>query len=45
MAGTSIRMIEKVYGHFRNEHFVEAQERLDSDRLRRSRKAANEGEA
>ena len=38
MAGTSIRMVEKVYGHFRNEHFVEAQQRLDNDRLQRAKK-------
>ena len=35
MAGTSIRMIELVYGHFRNDHFVEAQRRLDEERGRR----------
>lgn len=28
MAGTSISMIEKTYGHFRNDHFVDAQKRL-----------------
>ncbi len=36
MAGTSIAMIERVYGHFRNEHLKEAQARLDEARkLRR----------
>jgi integrase len=28
MAGTSISMTEKTYGHFRNDHFVDAQKRL-----------------
>jgi integrase len=28
MAGTSISMIEKVYGHYRNDHFADAQKRL-----------------
>jgi integrase len=35
MAGTSIRMIETVYGHFRNEHLREAQGRPDRARERR----------
>jgi len=35
MAGTSIAMIERVYGHFRNEHLQEAQNRLDEDRRKR----------
>jgi integrase len=35
MAGTSIQMVEKVYGHFRNDHFSEAQRRLDHDRSQR----------
>jgi len=35
MAGTSIRMIETVYGHFRNEHLREAQDRLDRAREQR----------
>jgi integrase len=35
MAGTSIKMIEQTYGHFRNDHFAEAQARLDADRRRR----------
>ena len=36
MAGTSISMIERVYGHFRNEHLQEAQQRLDDERKKRS---------
>lgn len=32
MAGTSIAMIERVYGHFRNDHLKEAQARLDGAR-------------
>ena len=35
MAGTSISMIEHVYGHFRNEHLREAQNRLDQARKKR----------
>jgi integrase len=35
MAGTSISMIEHVYGHFRNEHLREAQDKLDQARTRR----------
>lgn len=35
MAGTSIAMIERVYGHFRNEHLQEAQRRLDEARRQR----------
>lgn len=35
MAGTSIAMIERVYGHFRNEHLQEAQRRLDEARQKR----------
>jgi integrase len=35
MAGTSISMIEHVYGHFRNEHLREAQNRLDEARRKR----------
>jgi len=34
MAGTSIAMIETVYGHFSNQHLQEAQERLDKARTR-----------
>jgi integrase len=37
MAGTSIAMIERVYGHFRNDHLQEAQARLD--RVRRGRRS------
>ena len=36
MAGTSVAMIERVYGHFRNEHLQEAQPRLDAQRPRRA---------
>lgn len=36
MAGTSIAMIERVYGHFRNEHVQEAQTRLDEARRKRA---------
>ena len=32
MAGTSVAMIEKVYGHFTNEHFASAQLKLDNRR-------------
>jgi hypothetical protein len=35
MAGTSISMIERVYGHFRNKHLREAQDKLDRARRRR----------
>ena len=35
MAGTSIAMIERVYGHFRNDHLQEAQARLDQSRKQR----------
>jgi integrase len=35
MAGTSISMIERVYGHFRNEHLREAQSKLDEARKKR----------
>lgn len=34
MAGTSIAMIERVYGHFSNRHLHEAQKRLDDARQR-----------
>ncbi len=37
MAGTSIAMIEKVYGHFRNQHLHDAQARLDDLRQKRGR--------
>lgn len=39
MAGTSVSMIERVYGHFRNKHLQKAQDKLDRARRRR-RKAA-----
>jgi integrase len=35
MAGTSIAMIERVYGHFSNQHLQEAQKRLDQARKKR----------
>lgn len=35
MAGTSITMIERVYGHFRNKHLREAQDKLDQARKKR----------
>lgn len=35
MAGTSIAMIEKVYGHYRNDHFADAQKKLMSARSAR----------
>ena len=34
MAGTSVKMIETVYGHFRTQSFVEAQARLDAARVK-----------
>ncbi len=37
MADTSIAMIERVYGHFRNQHLHDAQSRLDELRRRRGR--------
>jgi integrase len=37
MAGTSISMIERVYGHFRNQHLHDAQARLDELRRQRGR--------
>ncbi len=37
MAGTSIAMIERVYGHFRNKHLHDAQARLDELRRQRGR--------
>lgn len=37
MAGTSIAMIERVYGHFRNQHLHDAQARLDELRRQRGR--------
>jgi integrase len=35
MAGTSVAMIERVYGHFRNESYQEAQARLDREWAKR----------
>ena len=35
MAGTSVAMIERVYGHFRNQSYQEAQARLDRERATR----------
>jgi hypothetical protein len=32
MAGTSVAMRERVYGHFRNQSYQDAQARLDRDR-------------
>jgi integrase len=37
MAGTSIAIIERVYGHFRNQHLQDAQARLDELRRQRGR--------
>jgi integrase len=37
MAGTSIAMIERVYGHFRNQHLHDAQARLDELRRKHGR--------
>jgi site-specific recombinase XerD len=34
MAGTSIAMIERVYGHFSNQHLHEAQKKLDESRAK-----------
>ena len=42
MAGTSVAMIERVYGHFRKDHLVQAQRRLDDSRRERRKKAANQ---
>jgi hypothetical protein len=35
MAGTSVAMIERVYGHFRNQSYQEAQARLDLEKATR----------
>jgi hypothetical protein len=35
MAGTSVAMIERVYGYFRNQSYQEAQGRLDQGRAAR----------
>lgn len=37
MAGTSVAMIEKVYGHFTNDHFAAALKRLDGRRGQRQK--------
>ena len=37
MAGTSIAMIERVYGHFRNQYLQDAQKRVDDLRQQRGR--------
>jgi hypothetical protein len=42
MAGTSVRMIESVYGHFRTDHYAEAQRRLDLARQARRLKTAKD---
>ena len=39
MAGTSISMIERVYGHFRNKHLRKAQDKLDRARSKRRKSA------
>ena len=35
MAGTSVAMIERVYGHFRNQSYQDAQAKLDGQRATR----------
>ena len=35
MAGTSVAMVERVYGHFRNQSYQDAQARLDRERAAR----------
>jgi hypothetical protein len=35
MAGTSVAVIERVYGHFRNQSYQDAQARLDRERAAR----------
>jgi hypothetical protein len=40
MAGTSVAMIERVYGHFRNQSYQEAQARLDRERAARGLRLA-----
>jgi integrase len=37
MAGTSVAMVERVYGHFRNQHLQDAQARVDALRQQRGR--------
>lgn len=41
MAGTSITMVEQVYGRFRNSHMQEAQEKLDQARRQRGASSAD----
>ncbi len=41
MAGTSVAMIENVYGHFRKDQLIEAQRLLEKTRRMRREKAAN----
>lgn len=46
MAGTSVRMIETVYGHFTTKHYEEAQERLaEARRSRREKDAQKQKDA
>lgn len=40
MAGTSVKMIESVYGHFRTDHYAEANRRLTQARQERRDEAA-----
>ena len=42
MAGTSVAMIEKVYGHLRNVELLEAQRRMEESRRLKRQKAANQ---
>ena len=42
MAGTSVAMIERVYGHFRNQSYQEAQARLDRERATRGLEPSHE---
>jgi integrase len=43
MAGTSVEMIRRVYGHFRNEHLRDAQAKVDELRKRRANQASAAG--
>lgn len=43
MAGTSIAMIERVYGHFTNQHFLDAQGKLDAVRRARDEPKSTSG--
>lgn len=45
MAGTSVKMIETVYGHFTTKHYEEAQRRLAEARQGRRDEAARKGQA